>query len=265
MLKTEMRNEKTKHIDKMTTAQMVEIINEENYNCVKAVKEASADIVLACDAAAKAVENGGRIFYIGAGTSGRLGIADAAECPPTYGVPKESVIGIIAGGYKSLVQASENAEDNKDAGVEDFKAYAPDKKDILIGISAAGGAKYVIGAIEYAKSIGCLTVGITSNSGTLLDKIADISIVTDTGAEVVTGSTRMKAGTAQKLVLNMISTCAMIKTGKVYENLMINLKPANNKLTKRMIGIVCEILGCTAEEGERRLRDNDWNIRRAVE
>ncbi len=264
MLKTEMRNKKTMNIDTMATAEMLKIINEENFNSVKAVEAAIPQIEKACDAAAKAISNGGRIFYIGAGTSGRLGIIDAAECPPTFGVSQETVVGIIAGGYGSLIQASEGTEDNKTAGIENFKAYSPTSNDILIGISAAGGAMYVVKAIEYAKSIGCITVGITSNSGTLLDKTADISIVTDTGAEVVTGSTRMKAGTAQKLVLNMISTSAMIKTGKVYENLMINLKPSNNKLKNRIITIVCDILGCEKEEAEKKLCDNNWNIRHTV-
>ena len=264
MLKTEMRNEKTKHIDKMSTAEMLEIINEENFRSVKAVEESLHEIEKACDAAAETVAMDGRIFYIGAGTSGRLGIADAAECPPTYGVPADSVIGIIAGGYKSLVNASEGEEDNGEAGVADFMSYNPQKNDILIGISAAGGAPYVVKALEYAKSIGCKTVGITSNAGTLIDKTAEISIVTDTGAEVVTGSTRMKAGTARKIVLNMISTCAMIKTGKVYENLMINLRPTNNKLKKRIIGIVREICGCDESEALERLQKNNWVIRDAV-
>lgn len=264
MLKTEMRNERSKNIENMSTADMLKLINEENLHSVRAVEAALPEIEKACDAAAETVSSGGRIFYMGAGTSGRLAIADAAECPPTYGVSPDSVIGIIAGGYKSLVRASEGEEDNGEAGIADFKSYNPQGKDILIGISAAGGAAYVVKALEYAKSIGCKTVGITSNAGTWIDKTADISIVTDTGAEVVTGSTRMKAGTAQKLVLNMISTCAMIKTGKVYENLMINLRPTNNKLKKRIIGIVCEICGCDESEALARLQKNNWVIRDAV-
>jgi N-acetylmuramic acid 6-phosphate etherase len=210
------------------------------------------------------VKNGGRLIYMGAGTSGRLGVLDASECPPTFGVSDDVVIGIIAGGDSALRKASEGAEDDKNAGENDLKKINLTDKDVVIGISAAGGARYVINALLYAKSIGCKTIGITSNENSLLDRTSDISIVTDTGAEVVTGSTRMKAGTAQKLVLNMLSTCAMIKTGKVYENLMINLKPTNEKLTGRMIRIVSEIKGISEEQAKKLLDNNEWNIRKAV-
>ncbi len=264
MLKTEMRNPKTTHIDKMTSLEMLRIMSEENFNAVRAVDAQLENIAAACDAAARSVNAGGRIFYIGCGTSGRLGVLDASECPPTYGVSRDSVVGIIAGGNDSLVRASEGSEDNAENGRADFAAYSPTSDDILIGISAAGGAKYVLGAIEYAKSIGCTTVGVTSNESPL-SEVADIAIVTDTGAEVVTGSTRMKAGTAQKLVLNMISTSAMIMSGKVYENLMINLKPSNIKLRGRMLRITSDILGCTENEAEALLERADWSIRGAIE
>ncbi len=265
MMKTEMRNPKTTHIDKMTTIEMLKVINEENYNAVKAVEDETEHIAEAIDAITESLENGGRLFYIGAGTSGRLAVVDAAECPPTYGVPENLVTGIIAGGAECMMRASENAEDIEKNGIEDILSKGIKKGDVLVGISAAGGAAYVLGAMKKAKELGCVTVALTCNKGSLMDQFGDIKICTDTGAEVVTGSTRMKAGTAQKLVLNMLSTCAMIKTGKVYENLMINLRPTNVKLENRVIGIVIEILGCSREEAERFLNEKDWDIRSVVE
>ena len=265
ILKTEMRNPKTTHIDKMDTASIVKIINEENMNAVRAVEACLENITEAIDKIAVKYKEGGRIFYIGAGTSGRLGVIDAAECPPTYGVSHNSVVGIIAGGEKCLSKAGENFEDSETAGVDDLKKYNINEKDTVIGLSVAGNASYVAGAIRYGNELGCLTVGITSNAGSLTDTLSQISIVPDTGAEVVTGSTRMKAGTAQKIILNMISTSVMIKCGYVYENLMINLKPTNKKLTHRIITIVCEILGISETEAERLLNENNWNIRAAVE
>ena len=175
------------------------------------------------------------------------------------------LIGIIAGGDGALRKAVEGSEDNPLGGIKQLKEYDFNKNDVLVGTSAAGGAMYVTNAIEYAKSLGCVTIGITSNEGSVLDKISNISIVTDTGAEVVTGSTRMKAGTAQKLVLNMLSTCSMIKMGYVYENLMINLKATNIKLTKRMTGIVCDILECTEDTAIELLNQSDWDIKKAIE
>ena len=265
MLKTEMRNENTKNIDKMSTMEMLKVIDAENYNAVKAVSNALESIAKAVDAITEGFKNGGRLFYIGAGTSGRLGVLDASECPPTYGVSDNTVIGIIAGGDGALRKAVEGSEDNPLGGIEQLKEYNFNKNDVLVGTSAAGGAMYVTNAIEYAKTLGCVTIGITSNQGSKLDNITDISIVTDTGAEVVTGSTRMKAGTAQKLVLNMLSTCSMIKMGYVYENLMINLKATNIKLTKRMTGIVCDILECSEYTATELLNQSDWDIKKAIE
>ena len=264
MLKTEMRNPKTTHIDEMSVHDMVKVINEENYNAVKAVEDASPQIEKAINAVVAGLERGGRLFYVGAGTSGRIGVMDAAECPPTYGVDKNLVIGIIAGGYGCMTRAAEQEEDSYEQGVEDVKKYGITANDRVVGVSASGGAAYVIGALEYAKAQGAVTVGVTSNVSLLSEK-ADIAVITDTGAEVVTGSTRMKAGTAQKLVLNAISTAAMIKTGKVYQNLMINLKPSNKKLKDRMIRITAEILGVDNAVAEQKLEENGWNIRSAVE
>lgn len=264
MLRTELRNENSTHIDQMTSLEMVQLMNKENMNSVLAVEAALPQIALAVDAAAKAIGNGGKLVYIGAGTSGRLGVLDASECPPTFGVDHETVQGIIAGGPERMFKAGENAEDVYENGVADVEKVLK-AGDVLVGISAAGGAKYVIGALEKAKEMGCTTVSVSSNPDTAIEKVADIAIVCDTGPEVVTGSTRLKAGNSQKFVLNMLSTCAMIKTGKVYENLMVNLKPSNEKLKGRVIRITAAILDCTEEEAIPLLEKNDWNIRKTVE
>ncbi|MBR3768607.1 MAG: N-acetylmuramic acid 6-phosphate etherase [Clostridia bacterium] len=265
MLKTEMRNQNTYNIDKMSTYEMLKIINQENSNVTLAVNKALPTIEKACDMTAETIKSGGRVFYIGSGTSGRLGVCDAAECPPTFGVTYDLFNGIIAGGEKCMFKAAENAEDNAEMAVNDLKDHNFSKKDILIGISASGSAAYVISAVNYAKSIGAKTVSVTNNPDTELGKVADVDICADTGPEVITGSTRMKAGTAQKIILNMISTVSMVKCGCVYENLMINLRPTNKKLRKRMIGIVTEILNCSDEISEQLLEDAGWNIRSVVE
>ena len=265
MLNTEMRNPKSKYIDRMDTISMLELINEENLNAVKAVEKAIPQIAKAVEIITEFLGKGGRLFFIGAGTSGRLGIMDAAECPSTYGVSRETVKGIIAGGNDSVFVASESAEDNTLSGKQDIIDNGVKKGDVLVGISVAGGAKYVVGALDYARSIGAYTIALTCNENTLVEKSSDLCIVTDTGAEVVTGSTRMKGGTAHKIVLNMLTTAAMIKSGKVYENMMINLKPSNDKLRNRMIGIVCEILSVTKEKSESILEECDWNIRTVVD
>lgn len=264
MLKTEMRNEKTAHLDQMTPMEICQVMNEENMNSVLAVEKALPQIAEAVEAATKAIAGGGKMIYVGAGTSGRLGIMDAAECPPTFGVDYETVMGIIAGGRDRVFRAGEGDEDRYENGVNDVKdLLCPG--DILVGISAAGGAKYVVGAIEEAKRIGCITVSISSNSDTAIEKAADIAIVCDTGAEVLTGSTRLKAGNSQKFVLNMLSTGAMIGTGKVYENMMINLKPSNIKLRGRVIRITSAILKCDEEKAEQLLEKHGWSIRQTVE
>jgi len=265
MANTEKRNPKTTHIDKMTTMEMLQVINEENYNSVKAVEEELEHIAEAIDAITESMEKGGRLLYIGAGTSGRLAVVDASECPPTYGVAPELVTGIIAGGARCMFTSSENAEDIAENGRRDVLENGIKKGDVLVGISANGGAAYVLSAMETAKELGCITIALTCNAGSPIDEMADIKICTDTGAEVITGSTRMKAGTAQKLVLNMLSTCAMIKTGKVYENFMINLSPTNKKLKERMIGIVMELLSCEHDMAEQLLEKHDWKIRKVME
>ena len=264
MTRTEMRNPMSLHMDQMSSEEMARLVISANYDAVRAVENSAAAIAQAVDAIVCAFENGGRLFYIGAGTSGRLGVLDAAECPPTFGVPYDQVQGIIAGGNERMFRAGENEEDNYEKGCEAIAEHGVTARDVVVGISAAGNAAYVVGAIESAKALGAVTVGISSNLGTKILKASDIQIFTDTGAEVLTGSTRLKAGTAQKIVLNTLTTCAMAKTGKVYENMMINLSPSNEKLKKRVIRIVTEILSCEEEEAISRLEKNEWNIRKAV-
>ena len=264
MLKTEMRNPKTTHIDRMSPLEIAKVMNEENACCVQAVEAELPQIAKAIDACAEGLQKGGRLFYVGAGTSGRLGIVDAAECPPTFGVSPDMVVGLMAGGLGAMVNASENREDDPDASVAELKEKNLNGNDVVVGISAAGGAAYVLNAIRYAKSLGCTTVAITSNKDSAIDREADIPICPDTGPEVITGSTRLKAGTAQKLILNMLSTGAMIRNGYVYENLMINLKPTNTKLRNRVIRIVSEITGESEEASEIRLEKNNWIIKEAI-
>lgn len=264
MLKTEERNAKTTHIDKMSTSEMLAVMQEENLNAVKAVDLAKNSITKAVDEISIRMAKGGRLFYVGCGTSGRLGVLDASECPPTFGVPNDLVVGIIAGGDKALRNAIEGAEDNALAGEKDLSLYNLTKNDSVVGISVAGGAEYVLGAIDYAKTCGALTIGISSNEDSKLLALSDVSIFTDTGAEVITGSSRMKAGTAHKMILNMISTAVMIKQGYVYENLMINLQPTNKKLRQRMVRITATITKTDEETALQLLEENGFNIRSAV-
>lgn len=264
MQKTEMRNDKSIHIDKMSPLQMLRLMNDENRIAVDAVEVVLPEVEKAVEAVAEAFQRGGRLFYIGAGTSGRMGVVDAAECPPTFGADPGMVVGIIAGGLESMRRASEDEEDNADAGIRDLVAYELRKEDIVMGISVAGNADYVLGAVGYAAALGCVTIGLTSNTDSRLAHAAEISICPDTGAEVITGSTRLKGGTAQKLILNMISTCAMIKQGYIYENLMINLKPYNKKLTQRVIRVVCEVTHQSEAAARRALEKKNWNIKEAI-
>lgn len=217
MLKTERRNEFSTHIDNMTSLEMMKVMQRENFNAAAAVGAVLSEIAKAVDEIYARMKKGGRLFYIGCGTSGRLGVLDASECPPTYGVSQNTVIGIIAGGDKAIRNSVEGAEDDAAAGKNDLAAYGITELD-----SVAGEAKYVIGALKYAKSLGALTVGLTCNDGCMINEICDITVTPDTGAEIVTGSTRMKAGTAHKMILNMISTGVMIKCGRVYENYIIH-------------------------------------------
>ena len=264
-LGTEQFNELSQDLDCMSTCEITQLMNRLDLSVIEAVKQALPEIAKTAEEAAERIKKGGRVFYLGAGTSGRLGVLDASECPPTFGVSKDTVIGIIAGGDKTLRSASEGEEDSGDSGIRDISALNITELDSVVGISAAGNAAYVYEAMKYASGKNALVIAITCNENTLITKVADISIIPDTGAEVVTGSTRLKAGTAQKLILNMLSTGVMINTGKVYENLMINVKPVNKKLRERCIGIISELTNADYETCKKALDNNEGNIRKAVE
>jgi N-acetylmuramic acid 6-phosphate etherase len=264
MLNTEKRNEKTIHIDQMNTVEMMQVMQEENYNAVKAIESELPAIASAVDAISLRMKKGGRLFYAGCGTSGRLGVLDASECPPTYGVSYDTVIGIMAGGAAALSREGEAEEDSFEYGCSDLLSYGVNELDTVVGISVSGGAAFVLGALETAKKAGALTVALSCNDGCPIEALADICIHPDTGAEVVTGSTRMKAGSAHKMILNMISTGVMIRQGHVYENLMVNLQPSNKKLRDRMIRITCDITGRSYEDSLALLEESNINIREAI-
>lgn len=264
MLSTEMRNQATIHLDTMPTAQMLKAMNDANYEVPKAVEAALEQIAPLVEHIAKEMPGGGRMFYVGAGTSGRLGVMDAAECPPTFGVPPECIAAVIAGGRDAMFCANAACEDDARQGELDILQFKLTSKDTVIGISAAGGAKYVIGAMQAAKSMGAVTAAICCNKGVPMLEIADYPICVDTGPEVITGSTRLKAGSAQKMVLNLISSAIMVKQGKVYENYMVNLNPANEKLLKRAVNTICVLAQCSQATAEKALKDCK-DVRRAVD
>ena len=241
---TEQRNPNTMNIDALPTLDMIRLINQEDHRVAEAVGLVAEEIAQAVDVIADRLSKGGRLIYCGAGTSGRLGILDAVECPPTYSTEPETVQGLMAGGYPAIFQAVEGAEDSKELGVQDMQGISFCEKDVLVGIAASGRTPYVLGCMEYAKKLGAVTVAVTCCPGSVLDEFADIGIAPAPGPEVITGSTRMKSGTAQKMVLNMLSTGAMIKLGKVYGNLMVDVKPSNEKLIRRCITIVCNATHC---------------------
>ncbi len=245
---TEQRNPNTTNIDTLSTLDMVKLINREDHRVAEAVALVTDKIAEAVDVIAARLSTGGRLIYCGAGTSGRLGILDAVECPPTYSTDPETVQALMAGGYGAIFKAVEGAEDSKELGKADMQGIGFSGKDVLVGIAASGRTPYVLGCMEYAKELGAPTVAVTCCPGSILDSFADIGIAPAPGPEVVTGSTRMKSGTAQKMVLNMLSTGAMIKLGKVYGNLMVDVKPSNEKLVRRCVTIVCSATDCTEEE-----------------
>ena len=239
-LVTEQRNERTAHIDRADTLTMLRLINEEDALVPLAVQKELPHIARAVDAIAAAMEAGGRLFYCGAGTSGRLGVLDASECPPTFGTPPELVVGLIAGGSEALLHAIEGAEDSSELCERDLRAHGFCARDVLCGIAASGRTPYVLGGMHYAKSLGATVLSLTCNPSSPMAALADIAISPVVGPEVVTGSTRMKAGTAQKLVLNMLTTGVMIRRGRVYGNLMVDVQPTNEKLIARARRIVRE-------------------------
>ena len=252
-LTTEKSNYKSKDIDKKTTLEVLQIINEEDKKVAYAVEKELPNIAKAVDEIIKSFKEGGRLIYIGAGTSGRLGVLDAAECPPTFSTEKDQVIGIIAGGKKAFTEAIEGAEDDVDAGRRDLENINLTKLDTVVGITASGNTPYVLGAIEYANKIGATTVGLCCNDNSKLPKLASIAITPIVGPEIIAGSTRLKSGTAQKMVLNMLSTASMIGIGKVYNNLMVDLNPSNNKLVDRSKRIIMEATGVKEDIAEKYL------------
>jgi len=256
-LPTEARNPNSTHIDELSTLEMLTVINREDQTVALAVERELPQIARAVDAIAERFGRGGRLFYIGAGTSGRLGVLDASECPPTFSVDAELVQGVIAGGDAALRLSSEHSEDVPELGEQDLKArgFAAAAPDTLVGIAASGRTPYVLGAMEYARSLGALTIALTCVPGSAMERVAEITIAPVTGPEVITGSTRLKAGTATKLVLNMLSTGVMIRTGAVYGNLMVNVKPTNAKLVDRAQRIIMAATGCGREEAARLLEE----------
>lgn len=242
-IKTEERNQRTAHIDQLSTLEMVRLINDEDKKVAAAVERELEHIAAVVDIIAVQLKQGGRLVYSGCGTSGRLGVLDAVECPPTYSTDPDMVIGLLAGGYQAMFRAVEGAEDDEELGVKDLKNINFSAKDVLVGIAASGRTPYVLGAMAYAKSLGAHVFSVTCSPDSKVANAADIAIVPTPGPEVVTGSTRMKSGTAQKMVLNMLSTGAMIKLGKVYGNLMVDVKPSNEKLVQRCVRIVCSATG----------------------
>ncbi|MGL5756449.1 MAG: N-acetylmuramic acid 6-phosphate etherase [Paraclostridium sp.] len=263
-LTTESRNQNTLDIDKISTLEMVKKINNEDKKVALAVETQLPQIAKAIDGIVDRMHKGGRLIYIGAGTSGRLGILDASECPPTYGVSEDLVQGVIAGGQEAIFRAKEGSEDSKELAIQDLKEKSLNENDTLVGIAASGRTPYVIGALEYANKIGALTVSITCNSDSEVAKVAKISISPVVGAEVVTGSTRLKSGTAQKLVLNMLSTGSMIKMGKVYGNLMVDVKSTNEKLVERAKKIVSEATGININEATEVLNKTDFDVKLSI-
>ena len=261
---TEQRNPRTAHIDELSTLDMVTLINSEDHRVADAVQEVLPEIAAAVDLIADRLSNGGRLVYVGCGTSGRLGILDASECPPTYNVSPELVQGLIAGGFPAIFKAVEGAEDSRELGEEDLKKIAFSDKDVLCGLAASGRTPYVLGAMAYAKSIGASVIAVTCCKGSQIDRAADIGIAPEPGPEVVTGSTRMKSGTAQKMVLNMLSTGAMIRMGKVYGNLMVDVQPSNEKLVRRCQRIVTQATGAQEAEAVAALEACGYRCKTAI-
>ena len=288
---TEQRNPDTMNLDEMTTLQIVTEMNREDAGIPAAIRPHLPEIAKVAQWGAESLSKGGRIFYMGAGTSGRLGVLDASECPPTFGVSADTVVGLIAGGPSAIMKAVEGAEDNRELGAQDLKDHNLAQNDLVIGLAASGRTPYVIGGIEYAKSIGCRTAAITCNEGSAIGKASDCAIDVVVGPEVLTGSTRLKAGTAEKMILNMISTAAMVQIGKSYGNLMVDVVLSNEKLQVRAENIVMQATGvdretakrtiasaggrcktaitmiladCTKEEAEQRLAQADGHVRKAI-
>lgn len=263
-LTTESRNTKTLNLDSMTAVEIATAMNAEDNRVVLAVHQAIPQIAKAIECAHNSFDQGGRLIYIGAGTSGRMGILDSVECKPTFGVPDGMVIGVLAGGPGAVFKAVEGAEDSPELGAEDLQKLNLCRSDVAVGIAASGRTPYVIGALEYAKKMHAATVGVACNRGSEIAALADIAIEAEVGPEVLTGSTRLKAGTAQKMILNMISTGAMTGIGKVYQNLMVDVMPTNEKLRTRANRIVMEATGTDSDTAKSLLDAASGNIKTAI-
>ena len=263
-LMTEQRNPNSMHVDSLSALEIVQLMNDEDKQVPLAIEKCLPQIAQAVECIVAAFQQGGRLVYIGAGTSGRLGVLDASECPPTFGVSPEMVKGIIAGGERALRHPIEGAEDSKAQAVADLQTIQFSSKDVLVGIAASGRTPYVIGALEYAKRLGSVTVSIASNPNSAMANIVDIAIDTVVGPEVLTGSSRLKSGTAQKLVLNMLTTASMILMGKCYQNLMVDVQASNEKLKARAIRIVMQATDCDKAIAEETLKQADQNAKLAI-
>ena len=263
-MSTETRNQNTMNLDIMTPLEVVTVMNQEDAKVPEAIKPALPNIAQCVTWAISSIENGGRIIYMGAGTSGRLGVLDAVECPPTFGVAPEVVVGLIAGGEKAFVKAVEGAEDSRELGRQDLVDINLTKTDIVIGIAASGRTPYVLGGLAYAQEVGCHTVGISCNPGSAVGAAAELAIEVVPGPECLTGSTRLKSGTCQKLILNMISTATMVGCGKAYQNLMVDVMQTNEKLVVRAQNIVMEATGCDRETAAEKIAIAGGNAKTAI-
>lgn len=261
---TEKQNQDTLNLDRMSIKEALTVMNNEDEKVAKAIKEVMPQIEKAVKIIIEQFNKGGRLIYIGAGTSGRLGLLDASECPPTFGAPKEQVVGIIAGGKVAMTEAIEGAEDDVEQGKQDVVDINLNENDVLVGIAASGRTPYVIGALEYANDINVPTVAIACTKDSEIGKVAKIAIEAVPGPEVLTGSTRLKAGTAQKMVLNMLSTISMVGIGKAYKNLMVDVQPTNEKLVSRAKGIVMKATDVTEEVASQKLDDSGGDVKTAI-
>ena len=263
-LTTEARNPRTERIDELSAVKIVEVMQREDAAVADAIAAQAAPIATVIDVVADRIRNGGRLVYLGAGTSGRLGVLDASECPPTFSTPPEMVVGVIAGGTQALTRAIEGAEDSPEGGKQDLRGINLSAADVLVGIATSGRTPYVLGGLRFAREIGAYAVGLSCNRDSALVQECDLCITPVVGPEVITGSTRLKAGTATKLVLNMISTGAMIRLGKTYGNLMVDLRATNSKLMERSHRIVSELTGLSTDDARAALRDCDGELKTAV-
>jgi N-acetylmuramic acid 6-phosphate etherase len=263
-LHTEQVNRASTDLDLKSSLEIAQIINNEDAKVAAAVQRALPQIARAIDWIAEALSSGGRLIYVGTGTSGRIGALDASECPPTFGIDPKTVQFVIAGGVKALAAAVEGDEDSSDLGIKEMRKKKPGKKDVVVGIAASGRTPFTVAAVKYARRCGAKTIAVTCNPDLPLEKAGELAIVVETGAEVVSGSTRMKAGTAQKMVLNMLSTGAMVRLGYVYGNLMVNLHQKNSKLTERAVTIVERALGTNRSQARKALRAAGNDVRVAI-